>query len=61
MEALFAILALIVFMLLGVPVVFAFASMVVILTLAYDVSWSMPMITGYWTVNSVILLALPRS
>ncbi len=59
MESLFAILALIVFMLLGVPVVFSFAAMVVILLLAYDVGWSMPMITGYWTVNSVILLALP--
>ncbi|MFD1796419.1 TRAP transporter large permease [Paracoccus aurantiacus] len=59
MESLFAILALIVFMLLGVPVVFAFAAMVVILTIVYDVAWSMPMITGYWTVNSVILVALP--
>ncbi|WP_299908543.1 TRAP transporter large permease [uncultured Paracoccus sp.] len=59
MESLFAIAALIIFMLLGVPVVFSFAAMVVILTYAYDVSWSMPMITGYWTVNSVILLALP--
>ncbi len=59
MESLFAILALIVFMLVGVPVVFSFAAMVVILLMVYDVSWSMPMITGYWTVNSVILLALP--
>lgn len=59
MEALFAIVALIVFMLIGVPVVFAFAAMVVILTFVYDVAWSMPMITGYWTVNSVILVALP--
>lgn len=59
MESLFAIVALIVFMLLGLPVVFSFAAMVVILLMVYDVSWSMPMITGYWTVNSVILLALP--
>lgn len=59
MEALIAIVALIVFMLIGVPVVFSFAAMVMILTLLYDVSWSMPMITGYWTVNSVILVALP--
>lgn len=59
MEALIAVVALIIFMMIGVPVVFAFASMVVILTFLYDIAWSMPMITGFWSVNSVIIVALP--
>lgn len=59
MEALIAIVALIVFMIIGVPVVFAFAAMVLILTVLYDIAWSMPMITGFWSIFSVIIVALP--
>lgn len=59
MSALFAILAVIVLMMIGVPVVFSFAAMTLILTILYDVDISFVMTTGFWSVNSVILLALP--
>lgn len=59
MVAIFAILAVVVLMMLGVPVVFSFAAMTLILTVMYDVDVSFVMTTGFWSINSVILVALP--
>lgn len=59
MGALVAIFAVIVLMMIGVPVVFAFAGMTLILSIAYDVDVSSLMTTGFWSVNSVVLVALP--
>ena len=59
MGALLAILTVIVCMMIGVPVVFAFAAMTLVLTIVYDVQISFVMTTGFWSVNSVILIALP--
>lgn len=59
MGAVLAILAVIFCMLIGVPVVFAFAAMTLVLMLAYDVHLSFVMTTGFWSINSVILIALP--
>ncbi|QTP53445.1 TRAP transporter large permease [Billgrantia sulfidoxydans] len=59
MGALLAIGAVIVLMVIGVPVVFSFAAMTLVLALAYDVNISSLMTTGFWSINSIILLALP--
>ena len=59
MGALIAILAVIVLMMIGVPVVFCFASMTLILAVFYEVDFSLLMTTGFWSLNSVILVALP--
>ncbi|GAA3548476.1 TRAP transporter large permease [Zobellella aerophila] len=59
MGALFAILAVVALMMIGVPVVFSFAAMTFILSIVYDVDISSLMTTGFWSVNSVVLLALP--
>ncbi|WP_163272503.1 TRAP transporter large permease [Chelativorans alearense] len=59
MGALIAIVAVVVLMMIGVPVVFSFAAMTLILSIAYDVDISSLMTTGFWSVNSVILVALP--
>ena len=59
MGALFAIAAVIVLMIIGVPVVYSFAAMTLILSLVYSVDVSSLMTTGFWSVNSIILLALP--
>lgn len=59
MGAVFAIIAVVVLMMIGVPVVFSFAAMTLILSLMYDVDISSLMTTGFWSVNSIILLALP--
>lgn len=59
MGAFIAIVVLIGLMLTGVPVVFSFAAMTLVLSFAYDVSISSLMTTGFWSVNSVILIALP--
>ncbi|WP_407277592.1 TRAP transporter large permease [Aromatoleum evansii] len=59
MEALIAIVAVVVMMMIGVPVVFSFAGMTLILSLLYDVDISSLMTTGFWSINSVILVALP--
>ncbi|QTF91900.1 TRAP transporter large permease [Halomonas sp. BM-2019] len=59
MGALLAIAAVVVLMMIGVPVVFSFAAMTLVLSLAYDVNISSLMTTGFWSINSVILLALP--
>ena len=44
---------------LGVPIAFSFAAMVLALALFYQIDVSNVMTTGFWTVNSVILMALP--
>lgn len=59
MGALLAISAVVLLMMIGVPVVFSFAAMTLVLSLAYDVNISSLMTTGFWSINSVILLALP--
>ncbi|WBU53033.1 TRAP transporter large permease [Paracoccus sp. SCSIO 75233] len=59
MGALVAILVVIILMFLGVPVVFSFAAMTLTLSLIYGIEISSLMTTGFWAVNSVILLALP--
>ncbi|SEF85363.1 TRAP transporter large permease [Marinobacterium lutimaris] len=59
MGALLAIAAVVVLMMIGVPVVFSFAAMTLILSIVYDVDVSSLMTTGFWSVNSLILLALP--
>lgn len=59
MGALLAIAAVIVLMAIGVPVVFSFAAMTYILSIFYDVDISSLMTTGFWSVNSIILIALP--
>lgn len=59
MGALLAIGAVILLMMIGVPVVFSFAAMTLVLSLAYDVDISSLMTTGFWSINSLILLALP--
>ncbi|MCE8034906.1 TRAP transporter large permease [Billgrantia tianxiuensis] len=59
MGALLAIGAVILLMVIGVPVVFSFAAMTLVLSFAYDVNISSLMTTGFWSINSIILLALP--
>ncbi|WP_133010338.1 TRAP transporter large permease [Marinomonas flavescens] len=59
MGALLAIAAVIVLMIIGVPVVYSFAAMTFILSIVYSVDVSSLMTTGFWSVNSIILLALP--
>lgn len=59
MGAVLAIIAVVVLMMIGVPVVFSFAAMTLVLITYYDISWSFVMTTGYWSINSVILVALP--
>ncbi|MBR9865617.1 MAG: TRAP transporter large permease [Oceanospirillales bacterium] len=59
MGALLAIVAVVILMMIGVPVVFSFAAMTMILSIVYDVDISSLMTTGFWSVNSIILLALP--
>lgn len=59
MGALIAIAAVVILMMIGVPVVFSFAAMTLILSVMYEVDISSLMTTGFWSVNSIILLALP--
>lgn len=59
MGAVIAIVAVVILMMIGVPVVFSFAAMTMILSIVYDVDISSLMTTGFWSVNSIILLALP--
>ena len=48
MGALLAIIAVIVLMMIGVPVVFSFAAMTLILSITYGVDISSLMTTGFW-------------
>ena len=59
MGALIAIAGLIVLMLIGIPVAFSFAGMTIILSIFYEVNFQSLMLTGFWSMNSVILMALP--
>lgn len=59
MGAVYAILTVVVLMMIGVPVVFSFAAMTLVLVLTYDINFSFVMTTGFWSINSVILIALP--
>ncbi len=59
MGALFAIVTVVGLMIIGVPVVFSFAAMTVVLSVAYEVDISSLMTTGFWSINSVIIIALP--
>lgn len=59
MGAVFAIVTVIILMMIGVPVVFSFASMAFILVMIYDIDTSLLMTTGFWSINSVIIVALP--
>ena len=59
MGALLAIAAVIICLIIGVPIVFAFAVMTLVLCFIYDIHYSFVMTTGFWSINSVILIALP--
>ena len=59
MGAVIALAVVIVLMVLGVPVAFSFAAMTLVLAIIYDIDISSLMTTGFWSVNSVILMALP--
>ncbi len=59
MGAAVALVVLVFLMLLGVPIAFSFAGMTLTLVLIYGLDMSSVMTTGFWMVNSVILMALP--
>jgi len=59
MGAVIALGLVIFLMVLGVPVAFSFAAMTLALAIIYEVDISSLMTTGFWSVNSVILMALP--
>ena len=59
MGAVFALICVVLLMVIGVPVVLAFAAMTLVLVIYYGVDPSLVMTTGFWSINSVILLAMP--
>jgi len=59
MGAAIGLIAAIALIILGVPIAFSFAAMVLVLSVIYRIDVSNVMTTGFWTVNSVILMALP--
>ncbi|MEM7081162.1 MAG: TRAP transporter large permease [Pseudomonadota bacterium] len=59
MGVVYALIAVVLLMMIGVPVVFSFAAMTLVLVLTYDIQFSFVMTTGFWSINSVILIALP--
>jgi C4-dicarboxylate transporter, DctM subunit len=59
MEAYIGIGVLVILMLLGVPVAFSFAGMTLVLGLLYEVNFNALMLTGFRSMNSVVLMALP--
>lgn len=59
MGALIAILVVVGLMIIGVPVVYSFAAMTLILSFIYGIDISSLMTTGFWSINSVIIIALP--
>ncbi|MDL0434061.1 TRAP transporter large permease [Marinobacter sp. TBZ242] len=59
MGALIAIGVVIVLMLIGVPVVFSFAAMVATLAFFHDIDIAFLATTGFSSINSIILIALP--
>lgn len=59
MEALFAIGLLMLLMIFGIPVAWAFAGVLMYLVWAYDVNTTTLLLQGFRSLDSVILLALP--
>ena len=59
MEGLFAVGILLFLMIVGVPVAWSFAGVLVYLTFAYDANFNTLMLQGYRSIDSVILIALP--
>ena len=59
MGALIAVGALILLMLIGLPVAFSFAGMIVVLSFFYNLNFDALMLTPYRSLNSVVLMALP--
>lgn len=59
MEALLAIVLLVLLMAIGLPVAWSFAGVLAYLTIIYDVNLDTLMLQGFRSLNSVILLALP--
>ncbi|MDR1920296.1 MAG: TRAP transporter large permease subunit [Candidatus Adiutrix sp.] len=59
MEAALCFALLIVMMLIGVPIAFSFAAMTFALAMCYGIDMSTIITTGFWSINSIILLALP--
>ena len=59
MGAVVAIICLVLLMIVGIPVAFSFAGMLIVLSIFYDVNFQSLMLTGFWSMNSVILMALP--
>ncbi len=59
MGALVAVGVLIVLMIIGLPVAFSFAGMIVVLDFFYNLNFDSLMFTPYRSLNSVVLMALP--
>jgi tripartite ATP-independent transporter DctM subunit len=59
METVLAFFVLVVLMIAGVPIAFAFATMTFMMAYSYGIDISSLMTTGFWSINSIILLALP--
>ena len=59
MEAYIGIGVLVGLMLLGIPVALSFAGMTLALGILYDVNFNSLMLTGFRSMNSVVLMALP--
>ncbi len=59
MGAVIGLIVAVVLMLLGVPIAFAFAAMVVVLSTIYNIDLPVMMTTAFWQLNSLILVALP--
>lgn len=59
MDALIGVGVLVVLMIMGIPVAFSFAGMTLALGLLYDVNFNSLMLTGFRSMNSVVLMALP--
>ena len=59
MGASIGIATLVILMLVGVPVAFSFAGMTVVLSIIYDVNVQSVMLTGWRSLDSVVLMALP--
>jgi len=59
MGAVIAFIVVIVLMLLGVPIAFSFAAMVLVLAIMYGIDMSALMVTAFWRLDNVVLMALP--
>ena len=59
MGAVIGLIVVIALIILGVPIAFSFAAMVLTLSVIYNIDISSLMTTGFWRLNSVILMALP--